>query len=70
VARAVARADGPDEVWRHTMDFPAPVVETAASPRIRVVLRATSVMIPGNFFALVPVVKVLAARGLLQPPAP
>jgi DNA-binding GntR family transcriptional regulator len=107
VARSVARADGPDAVWRLTMDFHALVVEAAASPRIRVVLRAMSAMIPGNFFELVPgaigaekrgiaavtravraghgddarqayvgmmrdqadrVVKLLAARGLLQPP--
>lgn len=46
--------DDPTEVWRLTLDFHAQVVEAAGSPRVRVVLRSMTGLIPGNFFELVP----------------
>lgn len=108
VQHELAATDDSAEVWRLTLRFHALVVDAAASPRIKVVLRAMPAMIPGNFFELVPgsvegekrgsvaivravakgdgpraaegyaklmraqgdrVVRVLAARGLLDPPA-
>jgi DNA-binding GntR family transcriptional regulator len=54
IERALADADHPDDVWKLTLRFHNLVVETAASPRVRVVLRALPGLIPGNFFALVP----------------
>lgn len=47
-------ADDPDEVWRLAVEFHAVVVEATRSPRVKVVLRAMSGMVPGNFFAMVP----------------
>ena len=54
LCRGLATADDPDEVGRLTLAFHGVVVDTAASPRVRVVLRAMSGLVPGNFFALVP----------------
>jgi DNA-binding GntR family transcriptional regulator len=36
------------------LSFHATIVDTAASPRVAVLLRAMSGLVPGNFFALVP----------------
>ena len=54
IAARLARTDDPDEMARLTIAFHVAVVDAAASPRIKVVLRAMSGLIPGNFFALVP----------------
>ena len=52
ILRSLKATDDPAEVWRLTVRFHGEVVERAASPRIKVVLRAMPGMIPGNFFAL------------------
>jgi DNA-binding GntR family transcriptional regulator len=54
LAHQLTRTDDPDEMQRLTIAFHAAVVDAAASPRIKVVLRAMSGLVPGNFFALVP----------------
>jgi DNA-binding GntR family transcriptional regulator len=54
VAAQLERTDDPDEISRLTIAFHVTIVDAAASPRIKVVLRAMSGLIPGNFFALVP----------------
>ena len=54
LAKDFARADTPEAANRSAIAFHASVVEAAASPRINVVLRAMSALVPGNFYALVP----------------
>jgi DNA-binding GntR family transcriptional regulator len=54
LADAAAHEEDAAEFGRLAVAFHNAVVTTAASPRIRVVLRAISTLIPGNFFALVP----------------
>lgn len=50
----IAEAEEADTIWKLTLRFHDVVVDTAHSPRIKVVLRALPALIPGNFFALVP----------------
>lgn len=54
LARQVASTDDPVEVGRGALAFHSLVVEAAHSPRIPVVLRAMSALVPGSFFELVP----------------
>ena len=53
LARQVAATDDPAEVQRGAIAFHSTVVEAARSPRINVVLRAMSAIVPGPFFELV-----------------
>jgi DNA-binding GntR family transcriptional regulator len=64
IARRLIHTDDPDEISRLTIAFHAAVVDVAASPRIKTVLRAMSGLIPGNFFALVPGVIDVERKGL------
>jgi DNA-binding GntR family transcriptional regulator len=48
------QTDDPAEIGRLTLEFHGKVIDAAQSPRIRVVLRSMSPLIPGNFFELVP----------------
>ena len=54
LAGRVASCDDPAELQRLVLAFHATIVDTAASPRVAVQLRAMSGLVPGNFFALVP----------------
>jgi DNA-binding GntR family transcriptional regulator len=54
LVRAAADEDDAERFGDLAVAFHEAVVDAAASPRIRVVLRAISTMVPGNFFALVP----------------
>jgi DNA-binding GntR family transcriptional regulator len=54
ISREVARTDDPVEVEKLAVKFHGAVVEAAHSPRIRLVLRAMSALVPGPFFVLVP----------------
>jgi DNA-binding GntR family transcriptional regulator len=54
LAGRVASGDDPAELQRLVLAFHATIVDTAASPRVAVLLRAMSGLVPGNFFALVP----------------
>lgn len=66
IALRLARSDDPDEMARLTIAFHVAIVDAAASPRIKVVLRAMSGLIPGNFFALVPGAIDVERRGLAE----
>jgi DNA-binding GntR family transcriptional regulator len=61
-----ASEDDPERFGRLAVGFHEAVVDAAASPRIRVVLRAISTMVPGNFFALVPESVPIEREGLVQ----
>jgi DNA-binding GntR family transcriptional regulator len=54
LAEDFSRADGPGEANRLAIAFHGAVVDAADSPRIDVVLRAMSALVPGNFHTLVP----------------
>jgi DNA-binding GntR family transcriptional regulator len=54
LARAATDEDDVAEFGRLAVAFHEAIVDAGASPRIRVVLRAISTLIPGNFFAIVP----------------
>jgi DNA-binding GntR family transcriptional regulator len=54
IVRDARHDDDPERFERLAVGFHAAVVDAAASPRIRVVLRAISTLVPGNFFVLVP----------------
>ncbi len=54
LAGRVASCDDAAELQRLVLAFHTTVVDAAASPRIAVLLRAMSGLVPGNFFALVP----------------
>ncbi|MBV8979884.1 MAG: GntR family transcriptional regulator [Acidimicrobiia bacterium] len=52
--RACDKTDDPVEFGRCASAFQAGLVDAAQSPRIKVLLRAMSALVPGEFFALVP----------------
>jgi DNA-binding GntR family transcriptional regulator len=54
ISRLVADTDDPTEVERLAISFHSSIVDAAQSPRIRLVLRAMSALVPGPFFVLVP----------------
>lgn len=54
LAGRVESCADPGELQRLVLVFHATIVDTAASPRVAVLLRAMSGLVPGNFFALVP----------------
>jgi DNA-binding GntR family transcriptional regulator len=54
IARLVATSTDPTEVERLAVNFHSSIVDAAQSPRIRLVLRAMSALVPGPFFVLVP----------------
>lgn len=54
VLKAINEMDQPHRITQLTIEFHRRVVDAAASPRIKVVLRGMSGMIPGDFFELVP----------------
>jgi DNA-binding GntR family transcriptional regulator len=54
IEKAMRATDDPSEYQRLTLEFHSTVVTAARSPRLKVLLRGMSGMIPGNFFELVP----------------
>jgi DNA-binding GntR family transcriptional regulator len=56
--------DDPEELEGLAIDFHAAITGAARSPRINVVLRAMSGLVPGNFFELVPAAIEGERRGL------
>lgn len=64
LARRLMRTEDPHEIHRLTIAFHASIVDAAASPRIKVVLRAMSGLLPGNFFELVPGAIDIERKGL------
>jgi DNA-binding GntR family transcriptional regulator len=66
LARAAAQEDDVAEFGRLAVAFHEAIVDAGASPRIRVVLRAISTLIPGNFFAIVPNSIGIERQGLVE----
>jgi DNA-binding GntR family transcriptional regulator len=64
LSSALGDADDPEELTQLTIAFHGAVVDTASSPRVRVLLRAMSGLVPGNFFALVPGAIDIERKGL------
>jgi DNA-binding GntR family transcriptional regulator len=64
LADAFNETDDPDELESLAIDFHAAITGAARSPRINVVLRAMSGLVPGNFFELVPAAIEGERRGL------
>jgi DNA-binding GntR family transcriptional regulator len=64
IERSIEATDDPEEIGRLVIAFHAAIVEAARSPRVKVVLRAMSGLIPGNFFALVPGAIEMERKGL------
>jgi DNA-binding GntR family transcriptional regulator len=60
----IAGTDDPLELGRLSVDFQAAMVDAAHSPRIKVVLRAMSALVPGEFFAEVPGAVDVQRRGI------
>jgi DNA-binding GntR family transcriptional regulator len=54
LAADYSRAAEPAEAQQIALAFHGAVIEAASSPRVDVVLRALSAMVPGDFYALVP----------------
>ncbi|HEX6476503.1 MAG TPA: GntR family transcriptional regulator [Acidimicrobiales bacterium] len=64
LADAFDESDDPEELESLAIDFHAAITGAARSPRINVVLRAMSGLVPGNFFELVPAAIEGERRGL------
>jgi DNA-binding GntR family transcriptional regulator len=63
LAADFARTSDPAEAQRIAVAFHAAVVEAARSPRIEVVVRALSALVPGRFYELVPTAMKLQRAG-------
>src|SRR3954451_5293987 len=66
LAALLAACDGTDdpvEFGRCASAFQATVVDAAQSPKVKVLLRAMSALVPGDFFALVPGAMTVWRRG-------
>ncbi|MBV8986614.1 MAG: GntR family transcriptional regulator [Acidimicrobiia bacterium] len=61
--RACDATQDPVEFGRSASAFQAGLVDAAQSPRIKVLLRAMSALVPGEFFALVPDAMAVWRRG-------
>ena len=64
LADAINHTDDPEELESLAISFHAAITGAARSPRINVVLRAMSGLVPGNFFELVPAAIEGERRGL------
>jgi DNA-binding GntR family transcriptional regulator len=64
LAQGITASSDPAEVQSAAVAFHGLVVESAQSPRIRVVLRAVSALVPGPFFVLVPAAITPEKKGL------
>jgi DNA-binding GntR family transcriptional regulator len=63
LAADYARAVDPTEAQEIALAFHGAVIEGASSPRVDVVLRALSALVPGEFYALVPDALALQREG-------
>jgi DNA-binding GntR family transcriptional regulator len=64
IQKRFATTSDPIELQRLSILFHDSIVEAAASPRIEIILRAMSALVPGNFFAMVPDAVDVERRGL------
>jgi DNA-binding GntR family transcriptional regulator len=60
---ACAATDDPVQFGTYASAFQATVVDAAQSPKVKVLLRAMSALVPGDFFALVPDAVAVWRRG-------
>jgi DNA-binding GntR family transcriptional regulator len=65
LAKQMSSTEDPATLGQLTIQFHAAIVEAAGSPRINVLLRAMSGMLPGEFFSMVPSAIELEKRGLI-----
>jgi DNA-binding GntR family transcriptional regulator len=63
LATDYSRAVDPTEAQEIALAFHGAVIEAASSPRVAVVLRALSALVPGEFYALVPEALALQREG-------
>lgn len=64
VVEALRDTEVPEQVTQLTLRFHRAVVDAARSHRIKVVVRSSSGMVPGDFFSLVPDAIAIERRGL------
>ena len=64
IARDFSRTDEPNEAQQLVLAFHGALIDAASSPRIIVVLRAMSGLVPGDFFVIVPEALPRQQRGL------
>jgi DNA-binding GntR family transcriptional regulator len=64
LVKDLRRAQRPEEVTQISVRFQRAIVDASRSNRIRVVVRAMSGLVPGDFFSLVPDAIALERRGL------
>lgn len=64
IHKSFAAATDPEDQGELSIAFHSAILRAAASPRIIVVLRAMSALVPGNFFELVPGALEAEKRGL------
>jgi DNA-binding GntR family transcriptional regulator len=64
IERQIVSTDDPVEMGRLSVEFQAVMADAAHSPRIKVVLRAMSALVPGEFFVEVPGAMDVQRRGL------
>lgn len=64
VERDIADCGDLVELGRLVTAFHAAIVEAARSPRVQVVLRSMSALVPGDFFVLVPDAVVIEKKGI------
>ena len=54
IERAFSATEDPAAAWHLALAFHSTIVDGVASPRLRVLLRAMSTLVPANLFAVVP----------------
>jgi DNA-binding GntR family transcriptional regulator len=54
IEREMRSTDDPDRFWTMTLAFHNAIVEASRSPRIKVMLRASTGLVSGNFFEKIP----------------
>lgn len=64
IVKDLAKTDRPEAFSRLAVEFHRTVVESAHSNRIKVLVRAMSTLVPGDFFDLVPAAVTIERRGL------
>jgi DNA-binding GntR family transcriptional regulator len=63
LARAMAAVEDPEDFSRLAFEFQSAVVAEARSPRVRMLLRAMSNLVPGNFYVTIPAAMPIEKRG-------
>jgi DNA-binding GntR family transcriptional regulator len=64
IVKKLSQAHEPDDFTQLALEFHRTVINAAHSHRIKVVIRAMSRLVPGDFFSLVPEAMAIERRGL------